>query len=150
MDISHGLSVESELADAAFGAQPGRWPLPAAGTPRQLWLRAVAAAGQGRYAHARSDLAALLRVAPSGVAAALAHSAHASFLRQLGWHDLARGRDGRALALSGGDAEAVGDALTGLAADALGVGRLATAATLLAWRWTASAEARCFRRRPRS
>jgi hypothetical protein len=52
-------------------------------------------------------------------------------LRQLGWHSLARGWDGRALALAGGDPEAAGDALTGLAADALGVGRLAAAAALL-------------------
>ena len=44
---------------------------------------------------------------------------------------LAGGWDGRALALAGGDPEAAGDALTGLAADALGVGRLAAAATLL-------------------
>lgn len=132
IDISYGPSIESDLDSAAFGNQPGRWPLPRAETPRQLWLRAVAAAGQGRYAQARSDLAALLRAAPSGLPASLAYSAHASCLRQLGWHDRARGWDGRALALSAGDAEASGDALTGLAADALGVGRLAAAATLLA------------------
>ena len=131
IDISSGPLDEADLAAAAFGADPGRWPLPSAHTPRQRWLRAVAAAGQGRYGSARSDLAAVLRAAPSGVPASLAHSARASFLRQLGWHDLARGWDGRALALSGGDAEAAGDALTGLAADALGVGRLAAAATLL-------------------
>ena len=35
------------------------------------------------------------------------------------------------MALAGGDPEAAGDALTGLAADALGVGRLAAAAALL-------------------
>jgi hypothetical protein len=44
---------------------------------------------------------------------------------------LARGWDGRALALAGADSEAAADALIGLAADALGVGRLAAAATLL-------------------
>jgi len=131
IDISSGPPDEVDLAAAAFGDQPGRWPLPCADTPHQLWLRAVAAAGQGRYSHARSDLAALLRIAPSGAPASAAHSAHASFLRQLGWHDLARGRDGRALLLACGDAEASGDALIGLAADALGVGRLAAAATLL-------------------
>jgi hypothetical protein len=131
IDISSDPPDEAALAAAAFGANPGGWPLPTAGTPHQRWLRAVAAAGQGRYSHARSDLAALLRIAPAGVPASLAHSAHASFLRQLGWHDLARGRDGRALLLASGDAEAAGDALTGLAADALGVGRLAAAATLL-------------------
>jgi hypothetical protein len=131
IDISSGPLDEADLVGAAFGADPGRWPLPSAHTPRQLWLRAVAAAGQGRYGSARSDLAAVLRGAPSEVPASLARSAQASFLRQLGWHDLARGWDGRALALSSGDAEAAGDALTGLAADALGVGRLAAAATLL-------------------
>jgi Tfp pilus assembly protein PilF len=132
IDISSSPPDEAELTAAAFGDQPGQWPLPSADTPHQLWLRAVAAGGQGRYSHARSDLAAVLRAAPAGVPASLAHSARASFLRQLGWHDLARGWDGRALSLSSGDAQAAGDALTGLAADALGVGRLAVAATLLA------------------
>jgi hypothetical protein len=119
------------MADAAFGDQPGRWPLPAATTAHEQWLRAVAAGGQGRYGSAYADLAALLGAAPSERLRSLAHSAHASFLRQLGWHDLARGSDGRAWALAGDDPEAAGDALTGLAADALGIGRLATAATLL-------------------
>ncbi|KEG31865.1 hypothetical protein EN20_06585 [Mycobacterium tuberculosis] len=50
-----------------------------------------------------------------------------SLLRQLGWHTLARGWDGRALALAGADREAGADALIGLAADALGVGRFAAA-----------------------
>jgi hypothetical protein len=131
IDISSGPPDVAALNAAAFGDQPGRWPLRSADTPHQLWLRAVAAAAQGRYASARSDLATLLRVAPSGVPASLAHSAQASFLRQLGWHVLARGWDGRALALADGDAEAAGDALTGLAADALGIGRLAAAATFL-------------------
>ncbi|MGA7133171.1 MAG: hypothetical protein WBZ15_12680, partial [Mycobacterium sp.] len=103
IDISCRLSIEPDLTAAAFGDQPGRWPLPAATTPRELWLRAVAGGGQGRYGSARSDLATLLRGAPSGRLASLAHSAQASFLRQLGWHSLARGWDGRALALAGGD-----------------------------------------------
>ena len=105
--------------------------MPAAGTPLQLWLRAVGAGGQGRYGSARSDLATLLSSAPGDRLASLAHSTRASFLRQLGWHRLARGWDGRALALAGADPEAVADALIGLAADALGMGRLAAAATLL-------------------
>ncbi len=130
--ISYDSSGESDILAASFGTAPGRWPLPAATTPRQQWLRAIAAAGQGRYGSAYADLAALTRAAPSGRLASLAHSARASFLRQLGWHGLARGWDGRAWALAGDDPEAAGDALTGLAADALGVGRLAAAATLLA------------------
>lgn len=131
-DISE---IEHTLVAAAFGNQPGRWPLPTASTPHQLWWRAVAAGGQGRYGSALGDLAALRRRVGAGPLASLAHSAQGSFLRQLGWHTLARGWDGRALALAGADtqadAEARVDALVGLAADALGVGRFATAAALL-------------------
>jgi len=122
----------SDLLAAAFGELPASWPLPTAMTPDQLWLRAVAAGGQGRYGSAHADLTVLLRAGPPGRLASLALSARASFLRQLGWHGLARGWDGRALALAGDDPESVGDALIGLAADALGVGRLAASATLLA------------------
>lgn len=125
------VSREITLSTAAFGAEPGSWPLPTAATPHQRWLRAVAAGGQGHYAGAAGDLAALLRDAPGGPLAALACSTQGSFLRQLGWHALARGWDGRALALAGGHPEARVDALTGLAADALGVGRFAAAAALL-------------------
>lgn len=124
--------LDAALAAAAFGAAPGRWPLPAATTPRQRWLRAVAAGGQGHYAVADADLAVLLRETPAGPLASLAYSTRASFLRQLGGHNLARGLDGRALALAGDDPEATADALVGLAADALGVGRFAATAALLA------------------
>lgn len=123
--------IEATLTAAAFGNQPGRWPLPTANTPQQLWLRAVAAGGQGRYGSARADLARLLRRAPPARLASLAHSTQGSFLRQVGWHTVARGWDGRALALAGDDPEAGVDALLGLAADALGVGRLALSAALL-------------------
>lgn len=122
--------ADAALAAAAFGGEPGAWPLPAANTPRQRWLRAVAAGGQGRYASARADLTALLR--HPGPLASLAHSTQASFLRQLGGHDAARGWDGRAVLLAGTDDEAAADALVGLAADALGVGRFAAATRLLA------------------
>ena len=122
---------DATLSAAAFGGQPGCWPLPTATTPHQRWLRAVAAGGQGRYGSACGDLEALLRCRPAGRLASLAHSTQGSFLRQLGWHTLARRWDGRALTLAGGDPEARADALIGLAADALGVGRFAAAATLL-------------------
>ncbi len=112
------------LSNAAFGDDPGRWPLPAATTPYELWLRAVVAGGQGRYSSALADLAALRR-GPRGPWLSLAHSTRASFLRQLGWHDLARTWDGRASAVAGSDRQAGADALIGLAADALGVGRFA-------------------------
>lgn len=132
IETRHTSLIERQLADAAFGDRPGSWPLPSATTPAQLWLRAVAAGGQGRYGAAQRDLAVLRRSAAAGRLASLAHSTQGSFLRQLGWHTVARGWDGRALALAGTDPEAGADALIGLAADALGVGRFAAAATLLA------------------
>lgn len=119
------------LANAAFGDDPGRWPLPPATTPHQLWLRAVVAGGQGRYASALADLAGVCRLHRGGPVVSLAHSTRASFLRQLGWHALARRWDGRASALAGCDLQARADALIGLAADALGVGRFAASAAAL-------------------
>ncbi|OBJ78986.1 hypothetical protein [Mycobacterium colombiense] len=132
IETRHTSLIGRQLADAAFGDRPGTWPLPAATTPADLWLRAVAAGGQGRYGAAFRDLAVLRRTAPAGRLASLGMSTHGSFLRQLGWHRVARGWDGRALALAGDDPEAGADALIGLAADALGVGRFAAAAALLA------------------
>ncbi|MBW0017439.1 MAG: hypothetical protein JO236_07845 [Mycobacterium sp.] len=123
--------IEPTLAAAAFGNAPETWPLPTAVTPHQLWLRAVASGGQGRYGSAYRDLAEIRRAA-AGPVTSLAHSTQGSFLRQLGWHALARRWDGRALALAGADPAARADALIGLAADALGIGRFALAATLLA------------------
>jgi len=123
--------ISTTLADAAFGTDPGRWPLPAARNADEMLLRAVAAGGQGRYSSAHADLAELLRREPRGRRASLAMSTQASFHRQLGWHAIARGWDGRALASAGRDPEAGGDALIGLAADALGLGRLAASAALL-------------------
>ncbi len=119
------------LTRVAFGIEPGRWPLPAAHGPGELWLRAVGAGGQGRYASARADLAQLVRARPAGRWRSLALSTEASFLRQLGWHWRAHDLDGQAWAASGGDPMAGVDALSGLAADALGVGRLAASAALL-------------------
>src|SRR5262245_4959047 len=118
------------LANAAFGDDPKLWPLPPASTPHDLWLRAVAAGGQGRYGSAMADLDGLCRL-QRGPLASLACSTRASFLRQLGWHQRARRWDGRAMALAGTDPEAGADAFIGLAADALGVGRFAAAATAL-------------------
>jgi hypothetical protein len=132
IETRHTSTVDRELAAAAFGDRPDSWPLPTATTPQQLWLRAVAAGGQGRYGSACRDLSEVRRMRPAGRLVSLAHSTQASFLRQLGWHTLARGWDGRALALAGTDPEARSDALIGLAADALGVGRFAAATTLLA------------------
>ena len=123
-------SAAVHLGDVAFGSNPGCWPLAVAVTPDELWLRAVAAGGQGRYASALSDLDRVQRRA-RGPLASLAFSTRASFLRQLGWHDRARSLDGQALMLADGVATPAADALIGLAADALGVGRFAASARAL-------------------
>lgn len=125
------ITPTTSLADAAFGARPDLWPLPTATSQRDRWLRAVAAGGQGRYGSALADLGGIVRAAGPGPLVSLAHSTRASFLRQLGGHRVARGWDGRAWAAAGGDPEAGVDALVGLAADALGLGRLALSARLL-------------------
>jgi hypothetical protein len=119
------------LADSAFGVDPGHWPLPSAHGAEEHWLRAVAAGGQGRYAAALADLDAVTRCADRGPFRSLAESTRASVRRQLGWHASARPLDGRALAFAGADPDARADALIGLAADALGVGRFALSARLL-------------------
>ena len=119
------------LADAAFGAVPGHWPLPTAHSAVDLWYRSVAAGGQGRYASALADREALSRLTTTPSLASLALSTRASFLRQLGGHAQARSWDGRAWAQAGGAPEAEADALIGLAADALGMGRFAASAGLL-------------------
>lgn len=119
------------FVDAAFGDDPGRWPLPAAVTPRERWLRAVSAGGQGRYSAALAELDALGRTLPAGPLSSMVLSTRASFRRQLGDHRDARSWDGRAWAAAGSDVEAGVDALVGLAADALGVGRFSAAHRLL-------------------
>lgn len=83
------------LADAAFGACPGRAALPPARTPLQRWHRAVALGGTGRYAAARAELAPLTRAADP-VLRSLALSTTGSLVRQSGRHTAAAGPDGRA------------------------------------------------------
>ncbi|MQY29887.1 hypothetical protein [Nocardia aurantia] len=137
------------FAEAAFGARPGlaAAELPTPADALESWLRAVALGGQGRYAAARAAVADVHRRTADPVLRSLATSTEASLWRQLGWHVRAAGLDGRALVLvtgpraefaedefpaaeySGNDLAhagdfhrdaAVCDALTGLAADALG------------------------------
>lgn len=117
------------------------WAAAADGTARQRWLAAVVLGGQGRYAAASTVLGALLGHADR-VLASLAASTLASHRRQLGGHASARVLDARALATAppvagseddpdGVDAAgARSDALLGLAADAIGVGRVAEARRL--------------------
>jgi tetratricopeptide (TPR) repeat protein len=125
------MSTSAALHAAAFGDDPGRWPLPPAADAEGLWWRAVAAGGQGRYAVAVADLERLRRLDAGPRLTSLSWSTQGSFWRQLGWHDRARTLDGRAWALTAGRGEAAADALTGLAADALGAGRFDAAARAL-------------------
>ncbi|MFE2958828.1 hypothetical protein [Nocardia tengchongensis] len=144
------LEVNSVLADAAFGATPERAAagLPAAPDAAGSWLRAVSLSGIGYYAAARAELRHARRGTTDPALLSLTHSTEASLLRQLGWHQHAAVADGRAAALAlpalpadaAGPAatpadvrraEAICDALTGLAADALGTLRPALAARLL-------------------
>ncbi|MGY0503376.1 hypothetical protein ACWZHB_33235 [Nocardia sp. FBN12] len=126
------------LVSTAFGPTPGlaATELPEPGDPLSRWYRAVALGGQGRYAAARSDLRILARIATEPGLKSLVESTRGSLLRQLGDHAGAAAFDGRAAALALGAtgaarAEALADAYTGLAADALGTGRLALARRLL-------------------
>ena len=129
------------LESAAFGADPDLDRLPAPCSTRDWWTTAVILGGQGHYARARAALDVLDRLTTGSsthsdrVLASLSASTRASFLRQSGRHALASTWDGRALAIVGGlpvDPEAACDALTGLAADALGCGRLPLGWRLLA------------------
>ena len=135
-------NVSAALTHAAFGQMPGMAVLPPARTARDAWQRAVALGGQGYYSRARAELERVRELdGADSVLLSLVCSTRASFLRQLGWHRLAAPIDGRALAhLAGGStgdvvdsrvAAARCDALTGLAADALGQGRFALGSRLL-------------------
>ncbi|NEW57936.1 hypothetical protein GV794_20080 [Nocardia cyriacigeorgica] len=142
------------LVDAAFGATPAvaAAELPLARDAGEAWLRAVVLGGQGRYAAARAELGGLTVHHADPVLAALAASTRGSLLRQLGWHAAAARHDGAAAALvvpelspaRAGEPsvssdlrfrpdrlDAACDALTGLAADALGTGRTDLATRLL-------------------
>ena len=139
------------LAEAAFGACPetAAAELPTPTDALDFWLRAVILAGQGHYAAARTELRRARLRARDPIVCSLVDSTAASLLRQLGWHMRAAQLDGRAVALvlpadrnrvgaagdvdgiRGSSAEVVCDALTGLAADALGAARPALAARLL-------------------
>ncbi|WP_406236492.1 hypothetical protein [Nocardia sp. NBC_01009] len=140
-------SESTPLAAAAFGDRRalGAAELPVPRSALDSWHRAVILGGGGHYAAARAELRLLRSRTTDPVLLSLAASTEGSLLRQLGWHARAAVADGRAAALvlptraEGGSGvgpdrtDAVCDALTGLAADALGTGRL-TLATRLLWR----------------
>lgn len=145
--------MDGSARDAAFGGAPDA-PVAAlavfaaTGSPTDRWLAAVALGGQGRYAHAAAVLRELV-AGPDPLVAALAGAALAAHLRQLGGHAAARVLDGAALgrlAALGrpgpGDpvdpdgvdlAGAWSDAVLGLAADAVGLGRVDEARRLHAF-----------------
>lgn len=125
------------LEQAAFGDRPDLRVDAALDQPRERWLAAVVLGAQGRYARAAALLDELTRrVDELGSLAAATLGSHR---RQLGGHAAARGLDARALATATTD-EARADALLGLAADAIGAGRLDEArrardrAPLTTWR----------------
>jgi hypothetical protein len=135
------------LRDAAFGDAPegdvARLLADGAPTPVRRWLAAVAFGGQGRYAAATALLTSLLAT-EDPVIGSLAASTLAAHRRQLGGHAAAQRLDGFALRRIAGlplpaeaDPDGVDvtgarvDALLGLAADAIGLGRPALARRLL-------------------
>lgn len=150
---------EPALRAAAFGGEPLPGPavVRGCGTPRERLLAAIVLGAQGRYA-AAATLLDRLRSGGDPVMASLAASTLASHRRQLGGHRRARALDGEAFAgvahLETGPAaagtgaaidreplttpdpdglDAAGaraDALLGLAADNLALGRLAAARRL--------------------
>ncbi|TDV41341.1 tetratricopeptide repeat protein [Actinophytocola oryzae] len=109
------------LEDAAFGSRPDLAVTADPVEPEPRWLAAVVLGAQGRYARAATLLTPLLRRTDD--LGALAAATLAAHRRQLGGHAAARPLDARALAHATGD-DARADALLGLAADAVGVGRL--------------------------
>jgi len=152
------LTVSVPSSWTAFGDRPDT---PVFGTaadrhasPRDRWLAAVTLGGQGRYAAAAAVLRDL-RTGHDPLFAALAGATMASHLRQLGGHEQARRLDAAALrrlpSRSAPDPDGVDhtgalvDALLGLAADAIGLGRVTEAARLHAAATAAAGDGRVWR-----
>jgi hypothetical protein len=141
------MTASVRVHEIAFGEFPHRdvddpSVVEPADGDHEVFLRAVALGGQGRYARAAADLQGVVAAAPgeSGRSwRAVARCALASHRRQAGGHRRALADDGlaAALALTAEDATtplgraAVVDAFTGLAADLLGVGDLVGSGRLL-------------------
>ncbi|GAB3469711.1 hypothetical protein [Actinophytocola sediminis] len=140
------MTSSVDLADAAFGTRPDHIVLATPADARQRWLAAVVLGAQGWYARAACLLDELV-LGPDPLLAAFAAATLASHRRQLGGHADARRHDAAGLAglsrsgqyLAGRPAEsppavaeAVADLLVGLAADAVGLGRLDEARRLVA------------------
>lgn len=145
---SAGHPAGERLRRAAFGDLPSidERALAAAGRAdsRTRWLAAVVLGGQGRYAAAAALLGDLIR-GDTTVVGALACATLAAHRRQLGGHAAALPLDGAALARVGTRSRAAdrqdpdgidragarADALLGLAADNLALGRPAVARRLI-------------------
>lgn len=155
--------TEGRLRAAAFGTHLGVTDAvladAASAAPRLRWLAAVVTGARGHYARAAATLEPLLGDGDP-VVASLAASTLASHRRQLGGHANARTLDAAALRAiatatarlgeadsDGADAAgALADALLGLAADALALGRQREARRLLA---RVAVEPSCWRTRVR-
>ena len=92
------------------------------------WLRGVALGACGRYGQA---LDVIEEISPGTPEYSMARSLRGSLLRQLGSHDLALRADREAMASAATPGAAV-EAMTGLAADAVGLQDALTASTTLA------------------
>ncbi|MFC4853317.1 hypothetical protein [Actinophytocola glycyrrhizae] len=109
------------LEQAAFGDRPDLVVTAAPAQPCERWLAAVVLGAQGHYARAATLLHDLVRRTDD--LGALAAATFASHRRQLGGHAAARTFDARGLVAARSD-DARADVLLGLAADAVGAGRL--------------------------
>jgi len=150
--------VTVDLRAAAFGDRPDASVFGTAAdrhaSPRDRWLAAVTLGGQGRYAAAAATLRDLV-AGPDPLFAALAGATMAAHLRQLGGHEDARRLDAAALSRLPSRSEpdpdgvdqtgALVDALLGLAADAIGLGRVTEAARLHAAAVAAAGDERVWR-----
>jgi tetratricopeptide (TPR) repeat protein len=119
--VFHGAVAESLPLLEKVRGMPGR-----PGT-YGTWLTAVALGACGRYGEALSVADSIESATPEY---SMARSLRASLLRQLGCHDLALVADREAMATAATPGAAV-EALTGLAADAVGMNEASTAATML-------------------
>ena len=117
----------STFEDAAFGDRPDLLISAVPGEARARWLAGVVLGAQGWYARAATLLEPLVGRADD--LGSLAAATLASHRRQLGGHGAARVLDARAIVNATSD-EARADALLGLAADAIGAGRLGEARLL--------------------
>lgn len=120
--VFHGSVREALVALDSLGGVDSR------SAAHVNWLRAVALGAAGRYGQA---LEVVDRIGEQDPEFSMARSLRASLLRQLGAHDVALVADQQALASAKTPGAAI-EAMTGLAADAVGLQDAATASSNLA------------------